>query len=73
MSSYGFSPEETFGCSYEQIYSPVYVWNQRFPAEHKLEYNEGLFVLRNTDNKAGRNEQDFGKQEADTFSPTNYA
>lgn len=73
MASYGFSPEETFGCSYEQIYSPVYVWNQRFPTEHKLEYNEGLFVLRNTDNKAGRNEQDFGKQEADTFSPANYA
>ena len=70
MSSYGFSPEETFGSSYEQIYSPVYVWNQRFPQEHKVEYNEGLFVLRNTDNNAKRpGEEDFGSQENRTFAP----
>ena len=72
MRSYGFSPEESFGCSYDQIFSPVYIWNQRYPETHKTEYNEGLFVLRNVDNLANRDEPDFSTAENATFDPANY-
>jgi hypothetical protein len=46
MKALGFSPEESFGVSYEQIYSPAYVWNQRYPIEHKALFNSGLFEVR---------------------------
>lgn len=50
MKSIGFSPEESFGSSYEQIYSPAYIWNQRYPTEHKVLFNKGLFEVRGQDN-----------------------
>lgn len=49
MKSIGFSPEESFGSSYEQIYTPAYVWNQRYPIEHKILFNQGLFEVRGKD------------------------
>lgn len=52
MKSLGFSMEESFGSSYEQIYSPGYAWNQRYPAEHKTLFNRGLFEVRGMDTSA---------------------
>jgi hypothetical protein len=49
MKALGFSPEESFGASYEQIYSPAYIWNQRYPVEHKALFNSGLFQVRGKD------------------------
>jgi hypothetical protein len=50
MKAVGFSPEESFGASYEQIYSPAYIWNQRQPIAHKILFNKGLFEVRGQDN-----------------------
>ena len=46
MKAAGFSPEESFGSSYEQLYSPAYIWDQRYPEAHKELFNEGLLVTR---------------------------
>jgi hypothetical protein len=51
MKGVGFSPEESFGASFEQVYSPVYIWNQRYADQHKIEWNQGLLVDRSTGNQ----------------------
>jgi hypothetical protein len=42
MKSIGLSPEESFGSSFEQSHSPAYIWDQRYPNEHKIIFNEGI-------------------------------
>lgn len=52
MKSIGHSPEESFGSSFEQVYSPAYIWNQRDDPDapqHKIIFNQGLFVTRGVD------------------------
>jgi hypothetical protein len=49
MKAIGHSPEESFGSSFEQVYSPAYIWNQRDDPDapqHKIIFNQGLFVTR---------------------------
>ena len=53
MKSVGHSPEESFGSSFEQVYSPAYIWNQRETVgdAHKVIFNNGLFVTRGVENQ----------------------
>lgn len=46
MKAIGTSPEESFGSSFEQIFSPAYIWDQRHPEAHKILFNQGLFETR---------------------------
>ena len=46
MKAIGTSPEESFGSSFEQIFSPAYIWDQRYPEQHKILFNQGLFETR---------------------------
>lgn len=56
MKAIGHSPEESFGSSFEQIYSPAYIWNQRNEDDpndspHKRIFNQGLFETRGVGNQ----------------------
>ena len=42
MKAIGFNAQESFGASFEQIYSPAYIFDQRFPDNHRISFNEGL-------------------------------
>ena len=42
MKAVGFNAQESFGASFEQIYSPAYIFDQRFPENHRISFNEGL-------------------------------
>ncbi len=42
MKAVGFNAQESFGASFEQIYSPAYIFDQRYPDNHRVSFNEGL-------------------------------
>ena len=44
MKSVGTNVLESFGSSFEQIYSPAYIFNQRYPEEHIALYNQRLHL-----------------------------
>ena len=39
MKAYGANGLESFGSTFEQIYSPAYIYDQRYPVEHVNLYN----------------------------------
>jgi hypothetical protein len=44
MKAIGFNPLESFGSSYEQIYTPAYIYNQRYEEAHVKLYNDRLHL-----------------------------
>jgi hypothetical protein len=44
MKAVGFNPLESFGSSFEQVYSPAYIFNQRYPEAHVDLYNDRLHL-----------------------------
>lgn len=44
MKSIGFNPLESFGSSFEQIYTPAYIYDQRYQDAHVALYNNRLHL-----------------------------